>query len=532
MSDMTIATTVAKGSQPQALAGASTGAAANIAGGGNFWDLILSQLVTGKEQGVDGIIKGLTKSTGVTNEALTADAAALKKGDANPLALLQIALSNQNVDGNGNIVLPESTDGIEKLQTQLDLTNGIINHLKNALPENAENTGLFSQVLSKLQTKSDTLQASITALESGTLAKNTAVEDIPLPLMIALGLTPAEIAKVADHIDALEDKLGRDITVEDLIAGVGGIIPPAPETAVLATAGLKTDISSTLSAIDEDTMPTDDLAAQLNKLDVGAGTGEELAPEENATMKRADRGMDVRADAEAYVGNDNTNTHGEAKKSAATFKENLIAMANSAKAAAGEIVLPASLFGAETDGSFWQQFGVQASSALNFGTTAQAANLSATNASAGQTHPATQMVAATLTKAGKEGTSDTMTLKLDPPELGSVSVRLEFGKDKTVKAHLLVEKPETFMMLQRDGFTLERALQNAGFDARGSDISFELAQGGGDFNPQSGEGGGDENYSGGPKSGAAGEDEGQIVQSTMTWQVDSATGHVRYNIFA
>jgi flagellar hook-length control protein FliK len=163
------------------------------------------------------------------------------------------------------------------------------------------------------------------------------------------------------------------------------------------------------------------------------------------------------------------------------------------------------------------------------GTTAQAANLFNAAGFAGHTHPATQMVAASLTRAGKDGNSE-MTLRLDPPELGNVNIRLSFTKDKTVKAHIIAEKPETYMMLQRDGHTLERALQNAGLDARSDSISFELAQGGTDFN-NNGEGGGERNFGGGSNSQNANGGE-ELIQSTMTWAVDSETGHVRYNIFA
>ncbi len=530
-----VATKVAQGSQP--LAGASTGVTANFAGGGNFWDMIFSSLLTGdtKKTNTDA-----TAVTGTTNPIITTDASV--KTESNPLALLQIALSNQTIDENGNIVLPDAAnDGTDGLQSRLDLTNDVINHLKNVLPENAQKEGIFAQLISKLQTRSDNLQASLSALEAGTLSMDTPVEDIPMPLLISLGLSPSEIAQVSDNIKALEEKLGRDITVEDLIAGVGNLIPQTPVATTLAAdesikiSAPAADGSDTLPAINDTTEPTDDLAARLNALDVGAGDEEGLTVTKPAVKSAAEQRVDIEIEGTEEIGG--KVTHADAKKAAMNFKENLVA-ANPAQAAkqavtgsGGEILVPATMFSADSDVTMWQQMGVSASPTLNLGPAAQAATMTASNTQAGQPHPATQLVAATMTKAGKEGVADTMTLRLDPPELGSVNIRLEFGKDKSVKAHLTVDKPETYMMLQRDGLMLERALQSAGLDANGNSISFELAQGGADYNPDNnGQGGGEKNL-GGSASKDNGDD-ADLISSTMTWAVDSATGHVRYNILA
>lgn len=62
-------------------------------------------------------------------------------------------------------------------------------------------------------------------------------------------------------------------------------------------------------------------------------------------------------------------------------------------------------------------------------------------------------------------------IRLDPPELGRVDVRLDLGEEGTVKAHLIVEKAETLALLQRDGRTLERALEQAGLKPEGVDLS-------------------------------------------------------------
>lgn len=123
------------------------------------------------------------------------------------------------------------------------MTNKVLNFIKDMIPDDAEKTVSLKTFFSKLQAKSDTLQASIAALESNVINKDTPVEDIPLPLLIALGLNPSEITQVTERIQALEKKLRFEITVEDLIAGVGGLIPPT-RTAAVTSAGMKKDAAA------------------------------------------------------------------------------------------------------------------------------------------------------------------------------------------------------------------------------------------------------------------------------------------------
>jgi flagellar hook-length control protein FliK len=67
-----------------------------------------------------------------------------------------------------------------------------------------------------------------------------------------------------------------------------------------------------------------------------------------------------------------------------------------------------------------------------------------------------------------------MTLQLMPADLGRLDIKLKFGKDGGIKAHLSVDKPETLAMLQKDSSHLQRALQDAGFDTDDSTLSFDL----------------------------------------------------------
>jgi len=147
--------------------------------------------------------------------------------------------------------------------------------------------------------------------------------------------------------------------------------------------------------------------------------------------------------------------------------------------------------------------------------------------SAGTSHPATQTVAATLQRVAKAGEDTTLKLRLDPPELGRVEVKMSVDKNNMTKIVLSAEKPETFMMLQRDAHILERALQDAGLSTDNGNLSFELAQDNGGFNDNN------QNRSGGTGyAGEASDDDEQtiLIETKMDWSIDPRTGRMRYDV--
>lgn len=68
-------------------------------------------------------------------------------------------------------------------------------------------------------------------------------------------------------------------------------------------------------------------------------------------------------------------------------------------------------------------------------------------------------------------------IRLDPPELGRVQVRLEIGADRSVQAMLTAEKPEALAELQRHARELEKALADAGLDLGENGLGFALSEG-------------------------------------------------------
>ena len=142
-------------------------------------------------------------------------------------------------------------------------------------------------------------------------------------------------------------------------------------------------------------------------------------------------------------------------------------------------------------------------------------------------HPAMQVIATTIMASSEDGDDKDITVKLDPAELGKVQVQMKIGKDNTATAHILVEKPETYIMMQRDQHVLQRALANTGLDVNGNSLSFELAQNGMNFAKNNGTGNG-----GGTGSSASGDETGTVLETTMNWSVDPTSGQTHYNLLA
>lgn len=98
----------------------------------------------------------------------------------------------------------------------------------------------------------------------------------------------------------------------------------------------------------------------------------------------------------------------------------------------------------------------------------------------------THSIAMTIAQKAQNGVQQ-FEIRLNPPELGRVDVRLEFGRDGQVTTHLIVERPETLDMLNKDARQLERALENAGVNLKDTGLTFSLKDQNQAGNKQSGE---------------------------------------------
>lgn len=98
-------------------------------------------------------------------------------------------------------------------------------------------------------------------------------------------------------------------------------------------------------------------------------------------------------------------------------------------------------------------------------------------------------------------------IRLDPPELGRIDVKLDIDSNGQVHAKLTVEKAETLDLMQRDQRALERALQQAGLDQSKTNLEFSLKQ-----NPFAG----DQNQgSGSEQAGSGNQDSGEEADAPV-----------------
>jgi flagellar hook-length control protein FliK len=65
-------------------------------------------------------------------------------------------------------------------------------------------------------------------------------------------------------------------------------------------------------------------------------------------------------------------------------------------------------------------------------------------------------------------------IRLDPPELGRVDVRLTVDNAGKAQAHLAVDKPQTLELLQKDSGNLARALKDSGVQLSNNGLQFSL----------------------------------------------------------
>ena len=67
-------------------------------------------------------------------------------------------------------------------------------------------------------------------------------------------------------------------------------------------------------------------------------------------------------------------------------------------------------------------------------------------------------------------------IRLDPPDLGRIHVKLDVDSQGNVTTHLVVDRAETLDLLKRDASSLERALQQAGLKTSDHALDFSLRQ--------------------------------------------------------
>jgi flagellar hook-length control protein FliK len=129
--------------------------------------------------------------------------------------------------------------------------------------------------------------------------------------------------------------------------------------------------------------------------------------------------------------------------------------------------------------------------------------------------------------------SSRFTIRLDPPELGRIDVKMHVDPAGTLNARLTVDRAETLDLFQRDQRSLERALAQAGLDSGKTNLEFSLRQQ--SHNPFAGMMGGDQRqqhpgYGGAPRFSLAGNDDTASMPAVTLYRGTASAGGV--NIFA
>ena len=70
--------------------------------------------------------------------------------------------------------------------------------------------------------------------------------------------------------------------------------------------------------------------------------------------------------------------------------------------------------------------------------------------------------------------SNQFDIRLDPPELGRIDVRLDVDSNGQVTSHVTADRPETLTLLQSQQPQLERALEQAGLKTADNGLQFSL----------------------------------------------------------
>ena len=65
-------------------------------------------------------------------------------------------------------------------------------------------------------------------------------------------------------------------------------------------------------------------------------------------------------------------------------------------------------------------------------------------------------------------------IRLDPPELGRIEVRLDVDRDGHATSRLIADRSDTLNLLRSDAAGLERALQDAGLKTSDNGLQFSL----------------------------------------------------------
>jgi flagellar hook-length control protein FliK len=281
-----------------------------------------------------------------------------------------------------------------------------------------------------------------------------------------------------DAADAAKDDK-TDATADTGAAPVADAAAPAPDMAMMQAPAPQLSPQQPT-----DTDQGGDVAALQGAAASQAGAPRDAAPQADdtaaaASAKPGTAGKPAIADAKTDAA-----SKGAARKTTATDAKTDAAddlKADAAKAAAPQVASDAPAKPApQTAGQAASQANANvALTAPQGATPASAASAPAVaqhvQVSAEQPQPNVPALAVQIAVRSQSGARQ-FDIRLDPPELGHVEVRLSIDATGKASAHLSADQPQTLDLLQKDSTSLTRALREAGLDVSQDGLNFSLRQ--------------------------------------------------------
>ena len=308
----------------------------------------------------------------------------------------------------------------------------------------------------------------------------------------------AKTAAAADakNHDAANDADGADQTAptQQQPAPVPQVQPPQPDASMLAMAQAGAAQSGAAQPVVADAAANDNANtdSSSNVGAVGANAGKAAAPAAAPPPPANIPGVQAAAnDAGPQTPNLPSSGNGKipsvasAAKSAASDSKSAPISDTSAKAAAPAAdatqgqAAPAPSAAPAPQPAPAPTTNAAAIPALNFGTPVQdspAPGLSGTvqvSSHAPDTQTTVNALAVTIAAKTQSGARQ-FDIRLDPPELGHVEVRLSIDANGKTEAHMTADQQDTLNLLQKDSSSLTQALRDAGLDVSNSGLNFSL----------------------------------------------------------
>lgn len=445
-------------------------------------------------------------NTGIDPSALTQPVATAADGLAPVLTLDQIAAASKVTGSDGKSLMASLTDALTALSDELDAGKTPDAAEKDKLGDLVDAlAGLLGAIPPALAapTAADTdptAAATAAALPiDGTSGTPLAAEtDTPTPT--AAADTPADpaLAKFADLLEKLGDKLaGASPELSKKLQDLAGKLDGKGLSADLLTSlGVSKDVAGDIERLAQrldapkspaaaQTQPAALTTPSLQSPDLGGSTSSAAPPASSTDSTSSTTKTSIDIAQPVATKSDDKPATAEKKPEPAPAADPSGAKATDTAQKADDAAVAANANTAQQPATPTAQTRI-----------VQAAYQSGT---AQINIPQVAFELAHHIEAG----SKRFQIRLDPPELGRIDVKLDVDKTGAVTARMTVERSETLDLMQRDQRFLQQALQQAGLDTSRTSLEFSLKQ-----NPFSGGGFAGSGQGGGTSGGLAGSSSG------------------------